>query len=512
VNIVVPLAMLVNTTPTSSRSIHTLFELQRSRVDAAVQTLKNLGENGDPVLEQLSHQLKGSQFKEDREATKAELNQAKHLNKDLLNLIASKLRQVGLSPKVAMQQAQIAFKDASREMLNDKNWNKVDTNFKHNGTSYACTQVPAAQMKLGDKDIFPTTYNDHGICSSSTCEVTHAANLWTSEIRAPDGAGGSEQVLFKGVRHGILSPYGLEKGSTERLEGARNRASEVVTAALFARDDLLTKALRGEEVSLKLVSTSLVTGGLWKERDMLDDQMGAWQELGRTKPLVLSLMGGDGKLQEVKINLDVAAFNFGVNELALKFGLGHAQSDGYNATALGQLLGADLKAAAKPGGWVGEYLAQTPKPENAARVEALSRQLKEIWADKAHHRDGGEPYKAAERVAMLACEIGAVPCWNCKSGKDRTGMLGAELYKAVVKSHQNSELSAPGSQLTVGDQQLLQQALLHGGNMEVQAYNTGAPGNKVMTLLPAMNLSYDKRVGNDSIWSQVQGLSGLVKS
>lgn len=201
---------------------------------------------------------------------------------------------------------------------------------------------------------------------------------------------------------------------------------------------------------------------------MLDDQVSAWQALSRMNPLVLSLTGSNGELQDVEINLEVAAFNFGVNELALKFGLGQTQADGYNATALSQLLGDDLNVGAKPGGWVGEYLAQDTTTENADRVVALSRQLKEIWAAKAHNRDGGEPYKAAERVAMLAYEIGAVPCWNCKSGKDRTGMLGAELYRAAVEKDQKMVLSPPGSPLTTDSQKLLQQALLHGGHLEVQ--------------------------------------------
>ncbi|VVO48113.1 type III secretion system effector inositol phosphate phosphatase [Pseudomonas fluorescens] len=503
------LSELIKAPSASTRSIHTLFELQRNRVDAAALALGHIGAD-QSLLKQLSHQLEASRFKEDRPATKAELKAAAHLDKDLLELIASQFRKALLSPKEAMREAKIAFHNAGQEVLNTKVWSKVETSFQHNGKHYACTQLPAAQMKLGKENIFPVSYGGHGVCSSSTCDGTHATNLWTSEIRA--ACGGPEQVLFKGVRHGILSPYGLEKGSIPREEGARNRAYEVVIAALFARPDLLKDALAGEEVPLRLVSTSLVTGGLWHERDMLNDQVNAWRDLGRVQPLVLSLMGDDGELRDVKIRLQVAAFNFGVNELALKFYLGQTQSDGFNATAMNQLLGDDLRLIAKPGGWVGEYLAREPKPDNVDRVWLLSLQLKDIWADKSHNRDGGEPYKAAMRAALLAFEIGAVPCWNCKSGKDRTGMLDAELKREAVALHQKGGLSAPGSPLTKDDQRLLQQTLLHGGNMEVQAYNTGAPGNKVMKDLPAMNLSYHERVGDVEVWNQAQGLSGMVKA
>lgn len=494
----------------STRSIHTLFALQQNRIDAAALAIKNLG--GDPSgLKHLSRQLEAALFKEDRPATKHELTQSKSLDKDLQMFIAKQLQQLGVPAKEANNEAKVAMKLASQDVLNNKVWDKVETVFAHKGEQYACSLVPAAQMKRGGNDIFPVSYREHGVCCSSTKNATHATNLWTSEIRAKDNEG-KDVLLFKGVRHGILSPYGLEKGSVERENGAMNRAREAVTAALFARPDLLEKALAGQEVPLRIVSSSLVTGGLWNEKDMLDDQVNAWKSLSQEQPLTLSVMGDDGKTQDVRIKLEVAAFNFGVNELALKFHLGQRQSDGYNEVALHQLLGQDLSVGTQPGGWVGEYLARVPAPDNAGRVQLLSRQLQGIWADKSHNRDGGEPYKAAQRAAMLAYEIGAVPCWNCKSGKDRTGMLDAEIKREVVTLHQQKALSIPGSPLTKDDQALLQQILLRGGNAEIQAYNTGAPGNKVMKDLPAMNLSYHHRLGNDDVWMQAQGLSGLVKA
>jgi phosphatidylinositol-4,5-bisphosphate 4-phosphatase len=56
--------------------------------------------------------------------------------------------------------------------------------------------------------------------------------------------------------------------------------------------------------------------------------------------------------------------------------------------------------------------------------------------------------------------------------------------------------------------------LLNGGNSEVQAYNTGVAGNKVLKKLPlsALNLSYHERIDNRKVWEEGQGLSGLVKS
>ncbi|WP_158228999.1 type III secretion system effector inositol phosphate phosphatase [Chitinimonas sp. BJB300] len=496
----------------SSRSLHTLLGLQRYQINAAQQALSNLGlaSSTDALaLGSLSRQLDATALlKTDREATRTEVRRNKQLGKDLTNLIANAFKREGIPSKEALREAKAAFAQARLEVLNSKSWETIETKFEHGGRAYVSTQMPASQMKLGDRDIFPSCYASKGVCSGSTKEATHAANLWASEIRGDDG-----QVLHKGVRHGILSPYGLSDRPVERQQGALNRAREVVTAALFSQPATLQRALQGEVVGLRLTSTSLVTPGLGSEGKMLHDQITAWRTLtDQPQPMSLQVRNEAGELCTVKLNLKLAAFNFGVNELALKFKLGQKQSDEYNLVAMHQLLGNDLRPDAAPGGWVGEYLQDNP--HNRDRVLELARQLKTIWADKSHHKDGGEPYKGAQRVAMLAFEIGAVSCSNCKSGKDRTGMLDAELKREAVAQHLGRGLSQPGSGLNETNRTLMQQVLLHSGNLEIQAYNTGAPGNKVMKTLPVslLNLSYAKRIGNPEIWMQTQGLSGLVKS
>ncbi|MGQ5523093.1 type III secretion system effector inositol phosphate phosphatase [Chitinimonas sp. PSY-7] len=500
----------------SSHSLRTLLELQRFQIDSAQKALNNLGLAASTdalALGSLSKQLDAtSLIHQDREATKAEMRRSKHLGKDLTNLIANAFKREGIPTKEAKREAKAAFSQAKLDILNGKQWETVETRFQHEGRTYISTQIPASRMKLGNDDIFPTSYAGKGVCSSSTKETTHAANLWTSELRTDDGT-----VLYKGIRHGILSPYGLDNRPAERQQGAQNRAREVVTAALFSKlfskPETLQRALQGEPVDLHLTSTALVTPGWGREGKMLHDQITAWRELSsQPQPISLQVRNEAGELCTVKVNLKVAAFNFGVNELALKSKFGQKQSDEYNAVALRQLLGNDLRPDAEPGGWVGEYLRSDPP--NKERVQELARQLKTIWAEKSHHKDGHEPYKAAERVASLTFEIGAVPCSNCKSGKDRTGMLDAELKRGAVTHHQGRGLSLPGTRLDQTNRELMQTVLKQSGNLEIQAYNTGAPGNKVMKnlALPIMNLSYRERIGSSDAWLQTQGLSGLVKS
>ncbi|EDU0616292.1 TPA: SPI-1 type III secretion system effector inositol phosphate phosphatase SopB [Salmonella enterica subsp. salamae serovar 53:z4,z24:-] len=493
----------------SSQSLHGLYNLQRDLLTVAATVLGKQ----DPVLASMANQMELAKVKADRPATKQEEAAAKALKKNLIELIAARTQQQnGLPAKEAHRFAAVAFRDAYVKQLNSQPWQTIKNTLTHNGHHYTNTQLPAAEMKIGAKDIFPIAYQGKGVCSWDTKNIHHANNLWMSTVSAHED--GKDKTLFCGIRHGVLSPYHVEDPLL-RQAGAENKAKEVLTAALFSKPELLTKALAGEAVSLKLVSVGLLTASniFGKEGTMVEDQMRAWQSLTQPGKMIhLKIRNNDGELQTVKIKPDVAAFNVGVNELALKLGFGLKASDRYNAEALHQLLGNDLRPEAKPGGWVGEWLAQYP--DNYEVVNTLARQIKDIWKNNLHHKDGGEPYKLAQRLAMLAHEIDAVPAWNCKSGKDRTGMMDSEIKREMISLHQTHILNAPGSLPDSSGQKIFQKVLLNSGNLEIQKQNTGGAGNKVMKNLSpeVLNLSYQKRVGDENIWQSVKGISSLIIS
>lgn len=495
----------------STRSVSALKQLEGGLVSTADCVMDKLKLNKQG-LSSLPGLLKTS-GDDSRASTKQEKSTVRKLNATLINHVALKYSSkntVSLKESKAFIKEQ--FAQTGTHLRNNKPWNTLNNTISHNQRDYACTLIPAGNMKLGNDDIFPTSYEGKGVCSSSDKEANHAVNLWSSEISVP-GEGGKPKTLFKGLRHGILSPYAMKESDPARQAGALTRAKEVATAALFSKPELLKRALAGHTVPLQIVSTALVTASKVQGEDvMLKDQIEAWKMLSKQTPSVLSVRGENGKMQEVKINIAVAAFNFGVNEIALKFGLGWSASDKYNADAINQLLGSSTKpGAATLGGMVGDYLKT--QPANAVKVNELAQQLIQILSSNSHHRDGGEPYKAAQRVTMLAYEIGAVPCWNCKSGKDRTGMLDAEIKREAISQHQGQPLSQPANPLDEKNQKIFQQVLLNGGNNEIQTYNTSAAGNKVLKNIQvsALKLSYDQRIGDTRVWKETQGLSRLVK-
>ncbi|EBP4582780.1 type III secretion system effector inositol phosphate phosphatase [Salmonella enterica] len=491
----------------SNHSLHHIYNLQHDLLTVAATIL----DRQDPVLMSMANQMELAKVKTDRPATKQEEAAAKALKKNLIELIA-KQQQSGLPAKEAYRLAAATFRDAQVKHLNSQPWQTIKNTLTHNGHQYTNTQFPAADMKIGTQDIFPSAYQGKGVCSWDTKNIHHANNLWMSTVSAHED--GKDKTLFCGIRHGVLSPYDV-KDPLLRQAGAENKAKEVLTAALFSKPDLLTRALEGEAVNLKLVSVGLLTASnvLGKEGTMVEDQMRAWQSLTQPGKMIhLKIRNKDGELQTVKIKPEIAAFNVGVNELALKLGFGLKTSDSYNVEALHQLLGNDLRPEAKPGGWVGDWLAQYP--DNYKVVNILARQIKDIWKNNLHHKDGGEPYKLAERLAMLANEIDAVPAWNCKSGKDRTGMMDSEIKREIICLHQTHTLNAPGSLPDRSGQEIFQKVLLNSGNLEIQKQNTGGAGNKVMKNLSpeVLNLSYQKRVGDENIWQSVKGISSLITS
>ena len=449
----------------------------------------------------------------------------KALEKDLIKLTADVVKIPGKkeNPDMLMAAAKKMYRNAIVAMLNEAPWNAIRRSCTHGDTTYNSTLTPAGQLKLGDKSIFKSDYNDKGVASGSTTNITHATNLYTSEF-------GADGTLYKGVRHGICSPYGLRNGSPERTEGARERAREVVTAALLihlGKEGLADALSQGAPVHLNLTSISLVTPFNFRgqtEGEQIADQMAAWEHLGNNQPLLLEITNENGELKQLPVNLKVAAFNMGVNEVALKLGIGNFKpgaqtSDNFNSKAMHTLLGE--KFLAQPdnpeavGGMLAAYLNTVPAPANAAAVLGLATQACTIFNSKLHRKDDGDPYKLARCIALLSNEINVVPCSNCKSGKDRTGALDAEIKKALVVKHQNNGVyRLPGGNLSVDDKALLAKMFLESGNMEVQKQNTGAAGNKVFKGYKkfGLNLSLAERVGSAEVFRDAQGWSGLVKS
>ena len=111
-----------------------------------------------------------------------------------------------------------------------------------------------------------------------------------------------------------------------------------------------------------------------------------------------------------------------------------------------------------------------------AAAMTLYTQCHNILVLKTERSDSHDAYKLAARLAVLSQLIGRVPCYNCKSGKDRTGEMDVECKFLAALIARGEKIPKPGAKLTEAQKGLFRAIALQGGNFEVQKQNVGVAG------------------------------------
>ena len=152
--------------------------------------------------------------------------------------------------------------------------------------------------------------------------------------------------------------------------------------------------------------------------------------------------------------------------------------------------------------------AESERRANTARaIRNLIRQINIIDQRKTYSSDGHEAYKMASRIAVLTYLLGGVPAWNCKSGKDRTGMMDVECKFLATLAALGKDIPEPGAQLNAEQKMLYRNLLLQSGNHEMQKYNTGIAGYKLEGVG-----SITERIGDIASQRMFLGASKIVHS
>ena len=308
-------------------------------------------------------------------------------------------------------------------------------------------------------------------------------------------------------------------GSRLRTEARKNatmeRARELVKFNLFNNKEAMEKVRAGlasteteHTVELDLPSIMLITpdrgrrllGALgiknaYDELRMTREQDAALKELavsGVTMPFKYVNENGKSVVRNVTVKPRPLNFSFGVNKLAFdktinRLSPSWSNADAISRSSIERLVGKDARPGQRPtSGLVAEYLDRLPHNGAAgdhrkeAAILQLTDQVIQIWQSKSHHRQSNEPYALPTRLALLSHEIGLTPGFNCKSGKDRTGQLDAEIkYLATRIERGGGQVPEPGADLSHEEQEMYRTIVLNSGNHEIQALNTGQAGYKV---------------------------------
>ncbi|WP_252176474.1 inositol phosphate phosphatase SopB [Endozoicomonas sp. 4G] len=411
---------------------------------------------------------------------------------DAKTYTASILKQLA---EVGLDNAGKKLKKSRSQVLSTVQWETItthlDVRIEGQARHYESQLTPASQMKLGkgETDVFEHSYKGMGRPSTETRESIHAINMGQSELSTTEN--GQKKVLFKGLRSGTLSAYGI-KEKEPRLAAAKNRARELVTAGVkqFLDDnpDYLTS---GRPVPLKMLSTSMLSADKLRhylhihddELVMQREQVAALKEiqkeLNHGQPLVF--FDGRGNKHLLKVDMKLANTNYGVNPLSLT-GLKTVlrpwgEANRVNNEGLMELMGS-VDQFDPIGGWVGEYLAGSAPEPSKQIARMLVEQIRDLHVSGDYKTEGEDAYKMVERIQLLAFKIGAVGHINCKSGKDRTGEADASIKRFAAEVEARGYVPDPRKPVSREDRNLSQAFQFGTGNLEWQQMNINVPGFK----------------------------------
>lgn len=385
------------------------------------------------------------------------------------------------------------MKAGYRDVLNERPWPVINKIFSaavgNRPVEIASTILPAEQLGHSEEDPrgpIASRYPQgvHGFMCHSA-DARNAVNLAVTQltVKGPDG---EPKLAFRGVRHSVHSAWEIG-GAQARAEANARRAEEAVMAAFLAKYDVPRDPAElpdpgndgTVEVDLDIASVALLTPdrmrNYWKagssidERSMLLEQTAAWDTVVQ-RGVTFQFRG-----RQVRVKPHILTFNVGVNEGAVKMsGIAPNKAGGWDASD--RMNKRAFEALARD---VSVFLNDKSKDGNLrAAVLALYTQCHNILILRRERSDGHDAYKLAARLAVLSQLIGRMPCFNCKSGKDRTGEMDVECKFLAVLIARGEKIPDPGAELTPEQKGLFRAIALQGGNFEVQKMNVGVAGFK----------------------------------
>lgn len=461
-----------------------------------------------------------------------------HIRTALASMMHGKFRSIGLHAKhLSVEALDKAIFNRYINALQSADWKNISCNHELRFTTAKGDSSPVtfkSKMTTAKNldEVLARKYrtnNVQGICSYATQEDRHAVNLWRTEFQPETGNDRQQQYRFSGIRHAVHDAYGL-KDPAGRVAANDARVQEFIHACVI--DHMKRNGLDPQQIdprkalNIDVISVNLLTSK-GKENEMLRQQQQAFARVNQQE-MTLHIADHAGLPYAIKVKPTIVMFNTPVNCLSLSpagnlLGIWRS-ADKINQNALEILLGSGkkhsplggmvasrihtLKAelAIISGNRIENKAQRTQIKKNINLIEKLAFQIKEIHWSKSHHRVGNEPYKLSTRLLALANEIGAVPAFNCKSGKDRTGQLNVEIRDFYAHLNgSNGELRAVNHRRQGLDQDNFQKLFIAGGDREIQTLNTGVPGSKAQ--LPY----YNKLMGiTPKTIDEIRGLSRWV--
>ncbi|MDR1413950.1 MAG: hypothetical protein LBI56_03380 [Puniceicoccales bacterium] len=97
---------------------------------------------------------------------------------------------------------------------------------------------------------------------------------------------------------------------------------------------------------------------------------------------------------------------------------------------------------------VGKYLTDSNNSDKDRKIVfCLAAQIADIWSNDLYYKNSSNPYAIQERLMVILYKLGYSVSINCKSGKDRTGILASYVLPFVVQV-ENGYIIEPYADIT----------------------------------------------------------------
>lgn len=376
-----------------------------------------------------------------------------------------------------------------RMSLNDnKNWKKYEEKIVVTGKNDKKIEANIISV--------PASEINSKLLKSVNCydyNSEHAMNLWLTKVET--GNGDKKKKLFSGIR------FANSRGKEEAIR-------DLILATLYDQYpdfmDPISKDYKDNyEINISNVQlmTPLINTGLNLDNNMPFEQA---EILEKYKNKKQEYNVGDREIT-VKIK-DIILFNFGVNKTHYRANKMFAskRSKDMNQKSLENLFGEQIFKTLsnktrdleykKLESLSGKYnyiinsiqdsdieirLCDIESKINKTNIINLSKQIIAMWIITDGQGDESNPTALPTRMSLLMYWLGYGVSFNCKSGKDRTGVVAAEINNLALDIEANGEIPEPYKELNFKQKlQLMQVYDASKANSIAQA-NTGFDGLKV---------------------------------
>ena len=374
--------------------------------------------------------------------------------------------------------------------------------------------------------------------ASGDRKTNHITNLHKTEIADENG-----NELFSGYRHGTTAAFGIKNSPETKEKASQNRAAELLRTIVEDkyRDKIDDAINRDNAIEIKLSSVSLLTPANHfddNEKSMFETQCRSWDHFSPSADNPDGIFkikvrvpdpnhpGQPGPEKEIYIKPSINTFNFPCQIQSVMLKMGWDNSDRRNNDAFNKLVGSSLNNTLNNANQIldprnddalnsfvnqikndnsdlARFLNSNEPESKKKKAIILALEIKMMQEDrgflsfsgKEHRQRKVDPYALPARVAMLNHILGNETCFNCKSGKDRTGQLDAEIrtlaatlsevkddtdVREYIRNNSDVyDILKNGSYSNNKQKKNLTKVVLNSGNMEIHQMNTGIMGSKV---------------------------------